>query len=187
MSLSDPQELLERYGDQLRAKISSKFTASIFLAGFAGIILSSLLASLWTSGSALPEYFGPALALSVGASVILIHAVIRLDELSMPKRFWPSHDNAQRTATDVGLLTQNDLWALQHRMVFYWTWLTLLGTILTGLAFLVLLIPQDTTTRTASATAVFGWPASAAVLAFIYARILDFLAPDRGKLVRPKD
>jgi hypothetical protein len=134
----DKQDLFERYGDQLRAKISSKFTASIFLAGFDATILSVLLSIFWQQGSNGPAYLPAALAVTIAATVLVVQGVIRLDELSMPKRFWPSEGNATNRGEDVGLLTQEDLWTLHDRMVYYWTRLTMAGTALTGVAFLAL-------------------------------------------------
>lgn len=127
MPISDEQERLEAIGEQLRAKISSKFAASTFLAGFAATILSGLVVALWQDSS-LPVHFPKALGVTMSATVLFVLGIIRLDELSMPKRFWPSLPGTPSHAGDVGLLTMEDLWALHDRMVFFWRHLTLAGT-----------------------------------------------------------
>lgn len=187
MTLDPAQELLERYGDQLRAKISSKFSASTFLAGFASTILGGLLSDIWSHDHGTPVLFPQVLALTVVATVLFFHGVVRLDELSMPKRFWPGRSEAANRAADVGLLTQDDLWALHDRMVFYWRYLTMSGTAATGIAFLVFILPQRVEATGPPQYGTVLWAASGALLAFLYARLLDRTAPYRGKLIRPID
>ena len=187
MALSQQQELLETYGDQLRSKISSKFSASTFLAGFAGAILTSLLTSLYQKEQVAAPQLSIALALATAATVLFVHGIVRLDELSMPKRFWPSRPDATNRAEDVGLLTQDDLWALHDRMVFFWRHLTLRGTFLTGLGLLFLLLPpvpvEIRNFRELSFTLVLAGTAAA----LLYVRWLDGKAPHRDRLIRPVD
>jgi hypothetical protein len=186
MSLSPQQELLEKYGDQLRAKISSKFSASTFLAGFAATILTALLTTRWEQDqSALLHTL--ALGLATAASVLFVHAIIRLDELSMPKRFWPSHGDATNRTEDVGLLTQDDLWVLHDRMVFFWRYLTMTATILTGVGLFALVLPWLEIPNSEIPAVRFGFTTLSAGAAFVYARRLDQRAPHRNKLVRPVD
>ena len=187
MSLDPSQELRERYGDQLRAKISSKFSASTFLAGFAGSILSGLLSSLGSPTSPRPLYLPQVLSLTVAGTVLFVLAVIRLDELSMPKRFWPSDPEASNRASDVGLLTDDDLWILKDRMVYYWRFLTLLGTSLTGVAFLVYLITPASVTAGPAKIPTLVWALIGAVAAFLWTKILDWRVPHRRQLTRPVD
>jgi hypothetical protein len=187
MPLSPHQELLETYGDQLRGKISSKFSASTFLAGFAATILTALLTSVWGPEQQAVVQYPLALGLATAASILFVQAIIRLDELSMPKRFWPSRADAPRTPEDVGLLTQEDLWVLHDRMVFFWRYLTLAATGLTGVGLFALALPplhiaggHLPEVRVTSVTV-------SAVAAIVYARRLDARAPHRDRIVRPID
>ncbi len=187
MPLTDEQERLEAVGDQLRAKIASKFAASTFLGGFAATILAGLVSNLWEGDRAVPVYFPQALGAAIAGTVFFILGIIRLDELSMPKRFWPSSPEATRTGGDVGLLTIDDLWALHDRMAFFWRYLTLTGTALTGLALLLLIVPQDYASSGSLRSASFWWAVAAAAAAFGYGWWRDRRAPHRDKLVRPVD
>jgi hypothetical protein len=188
MSLSPQQELLESYGDQLRAKISSKFSASTFLAGFAATILTTLVTT--TSGQdhkPLLQYPLALLGFTTAASILFVQAIIRLDELSMPKRFWPSRADARNRAEDVGLLVQDDLWVLHDRMVFFWRYLTLAATALTGMGLLALVLPPLPISSSSFPGVLFAFGTVSAIVAFVYVRRLDTRAPHRDKLVRPID
>jgi hypothetical protein len=187
MPISPHQELLERYGDQLRAKISSKFSASTFLAGFAATILTTLLTSRWEGRQEGAFQHTLALGLAAAASILFVHAIVRLDELSMPKRFWPGRENARNQAEDVGLLTQEDLWVLHNRMVFFWRYLTLTATTLTGIGLLALALPPLGTSNSDFSGVRLAFAAVSTAAAFAYARLLDWKAPHRGKLIRPVD
>ena len=76
----------------------------------------------------------------VASIVIYIAAAIKLEELTMPKRFW-KEDPAQkdRVAPRLAYLKDSDLWELQKRMVFYWWYLTIVAT---GLAAVSLMLRQ---------------------------------------------
>jgi hypothetical protein len=187
MPLSPHQELLERYGDQLRAKISSKFSASTFLAGFAATVLTALLTSGGPGDQHAAIQYPLALGFTTAASILFVQAIIRLDELSMPKRFWPSRGDAQNRAEDVGLLTQDDLWVLHDRMVFFWRYLTLAATGLTGVGLLALVLPPLSIPARYILGARFASATVGALGAFLYTRYLDARAPHREKLVRPID
>lgn len=89
MSEKEQQELIEKVGEQLRAKIASKFQTSSFLAGLAVAVLGVQLATL-TDG-AKPPLFAFSIALMFAAIVIYVAALIKLDELTMPKRFWTEY------------------------------------------------------------------------------------------------
>lgn len=142
MSETQNDERVEAIGDQLRAKITSKFTASTFLAGFALTILSGQVFTLWQS-SVLPWLFPLAVGTVAAAAVLFINAVVRLDELTMPKRFWDESGDAGYTghSTRDGYLLDDDLWELRKHMIFYWTRLTLVATWMTGIAVLAMLVP----------------------------------------------
>jgi len=85
MPLTDEQERLEALGDQLRAKISSKFSASTFLAGFAATILAAVVSPLWQQGTVVSLHFPAAVGLAVTGTGLFILSILRFDELSMPK------------------------------------------------------------------------------------------------------
>jgi hypothetical protein len=87
---------VEAIGDQLRAKITSKFTASTFLAGFALTILSGQVFTIWQS-TVLPFLFPLAVGIVTAAVVLLVDAVLRLDEITMPKRLWDESQDAGDT------------------------------------------------------------------------------------------
>lgn len=135
-------ERIEAIGDQLRAKITSKFTASTFLAGFALTILSGQVFMLWQS-SVLPLLLPLAVFAVAAAVVLFVDAIVRLDELTMPKRFWGESNGAEETghSSREAYLLDNDLWDLQKHMIFYWTRLTLVATWMTGFAVLAMLVP----------------------------------------------
>jgi hypothetical protein len=185
--LTENQERVEAVGDQLRAKIASKFAATTFLAGFAAAILVELITKLWQQSDTAPVHYPRALGAMMAATVLFTLGIIRLDELSMPKRFWPSRAGALPTPGDVGLLTLEDLWALHDRMVFFWRHLTLSGTALTALALLLLIIPQEYKASSALRLGTFWWAAGSAAVAFTYGTWRDKRAPHRDKLVRPVD
>jgi hypothetical protein len=185
--LSPTQELLEIYGDQLRSKISSKFSASTFLAGFAGAILTALVTSGPDQESEFSLQYPVALALTTFAAISFVQGIIRLDELSMPKRFWPSDANAPNRAEDVGLLTQDDLWVLHNRMVYYWRLFTMVATTLTGVGIFVLVLPAVHIPAEAFSAAIPAAAVGGALLAFAYAWIVDASAPERDRLIRPVD
>jgi hypothetical protein len=144
MTGTQNNERIEAIGDQLRAKITSKFTASTFLAGFALTILSGQVFMLWQS-SVLPLLLPLAVGTVAAAVVLFVDAIVRLDELTMPKLFWDessSADHAGHSARD-GYLLEDDLGELQKHMIFYWTRFTLVATGMTGLAVLAMLVPFE--------------------------------------------
>ena len=183
--MSPQQELFEAYGEQLRAKISSKFSASTFLAGFAATILTTLLTARGAERVSLQHSL--ALGLAIVASFLFVHAIVRLDELSMPKRFWPSKPELRRVTDDVGLLTLEDLWALYHRMVYCWQKLTMVATGLTGIGLVVLTLPAIYAPAGYESWTSVGFASVGAIVAFLYVRRLDARMPDKDKLVRPVD
>ena len=142
MSTPYNYERIEAIGDQLRAKIASKFTASTFFAGFGLTILSSQVFTLWQATS-LPALFPVAVGFVAAAVVLFVDAILQLDVLTMPKRFWDEDANAATTGQSSrdGYLLDEDLWQLRKHMIFYWTRLTLVATWLTGIAALLMLVP----------------------------------------------
>jgi Na+/proline symporter len=78
----------------------------------------------------------------VASLFLYIAAVIKLDELTMPKRFWkedPTRNDPN--ASRLAYLTDNDLWELQKRMVFYWLYLTMVAASLTAVSLMLMLLP----------------------------------------------
>lgn len=139
----EQQARIEAIGDQLRAKISSKFQTSTFLAGFAFTVLGIQISALWQWQSPqIPLLLFISISFLVAATILYISAVVRLDELTMPKRFWEEDSDVQETKSpELAYLTDNDLWALKDRMVFYWVRLTLVATFLTAASLLLMLLP----------------------------------------------
>jgi hypothetical protein len=131
----------EVIGDQLRAKIASKFQTSTFLAGFAATILSIEITLLW-QGSQRPGLLPISVAALVGALILYVAAIIKLDELTMPKRFWDEDPTKQDpAASQFAYLEQGDLWELHKRMLFFWHKLTMVATALAAVSLISLLAP----------------------------------------------
>lgn len=144
--LTPDQERLEAIGDQLRAKITSKFTASTFLAGFALTVLVGQISTLWQSQT-LPPFFPFSVGAVFCAFSLFVFAIIKFDELTMPKRFF-ERVSGKDTVSPVepmqwGLLDEGDLGTLLQRMRFFWNHLTLPATISTAIAVSAMLIPRS--------------------------------------------
>jgi hypothetical protein len=183
--MTEQQELFEKVGEQLRAKILSKFQTSAFLAMLAVSVLGVQLSTL-SDDKARPPLFWISIALMFGALLVYIAALIKLDELTMPKRFWKP-DSKRPRAEDFlfVLLEDQDLWELQRRMIFYWYTLTLTATAVTGLALFLLLVPQTWVPKTwglhteDTLIAVLG----AVALTMVYFRVLAAIARGQSKLL----
>jgi drug/metabolite transporter (DMT)-like permease len=142
--MDDTLSLIESIGEQLRAKILSKFQTSAFLAGLAVAVLGVQLATLADTSQERSPLFWVSIALMFGALVVYVAALIKLDELTLPKRFWQKNpdDPVPQRYSNV-LLNDRDLILLRRRMVFHWYTLTLTATGITGLALLLLLVPAN--------------------------------------------
>jgi hypothetical protein len=186
--LTPDQDRIETIGDQLRAKISSKFTAATFLAGFALTLLGGQVFMLWQAAE-LPRFFSPAAGVLSAALVLFVSSVIRLDELTMPKRFWRSDPGVvASTPPQYAFLTIDDLWALQHRMVFYWQRLTLTATGITTLSLALLLLPVPSCDAHSVQKEVFWWVTGCVFLALLYGVWIRRRAERRYQpLMRPVD
>src|SRR5262245_50310364 len=140
--MREVQDFYDLVGDQLRDKIMSKFQTSAFLAGLAVAVLGVQLSDLGSASQPRPPLFAVSVALMFGALLLYVAALIKLDELTMPKRFWTTDE---RVATDFTfvLLQDEDLWELHKRMTFYWYTLTLAATGATAFALLLLLVPPN--------------------------------------------
>jgi len=149
MPLPPEQEWIETIGDQLRAKISSKFTTATFLAGFSLTVLTGQVFALCQDVERLPLLFAPSVGAVFGAFVLFVEAIVKLDELTMPKRFWTEDANAFRPTFGPpvsGCWTNDDLWELQKRMIFLWQRLAIIATFITALAALTMLYPWSRVT-----------------------------------------
>ena len=191
MPLSPEQDRIEAIGDQLRAKISSKFTASTFLAGFSLTVLTGQVFALCQDVTSLPLLFAPAVGAVFGAFVIFVEAIIRLDELTMPKRFWEEDRSTAPSLPDPiarSCLTDNDLWELQKRMIFLWYHLAIVATAVTAAGVMAMLIPWGRL----GIVAARGWTFWSAVIGVLLACAYVLWARGAlcqrfGRLVRPVD
>jgi hypothetical protein len=141
MSTEEYQARIEAIGDQLRAKISSKFQTSTFLAGFGLAVLTLELSTFW-QGQKFPGLLPFSISIMFVSICIYIAAVVKFDELTMPKRFWKYASPLNETEK-LAYLKEDDLFQLQKRMVFYWLSLTAVATSLTGASLLLMLCPCD--------------------------------------------
>ena len=82
----------EATGDQLRQKISNEFQTSTFLAGFSATILSIEITFLWQQ-TYRPGLLPLSIAVLIAAVIIYVAAIVKLDELTMPKRFSEENRN----------------------------------------------------------------------------------------------
>ena len=180
---------VESIGDQLRQKISNKFQTSTFLAGFSASILSIQVTFLWQH-TARPGLLPFSIAILVAALMIYVAAIIKLDELTMPKRFWEEDSNVHDVeAAEQAFLEQRDLWELKSRMIFYWYRLTMVATGLAAASLTGLLFPwvphpapisRVDITAILSATAVVGAASYLCVVRIIARRTFS-------PLLRPSD
>jgi hypothetical protein len=141
--MDQSQARIEAIGEQLRAKISSKFQTSAFLGGFGFAALTAEISILWQSPQT-PRLLLASIPLMLASVCLYIAAIIKLDELTLPKRFWdenPDPDQRDHAASALAYLSDEDLWQLQKRMVFYWNWLTLVATVLMAVSLLLVLLP----------------------------------------------
>lgn len=192
----EEQERIEAIGEQLRAKINSKFQTSTFLAGFTFTILGIQITALgqWQAAT-IPLLLYISIALLVGATILYITAIVRLDELTMPKRFWTEDSNLNnQQQSKFAYLTDNDLWAIKNRMVFYWEHLTLNATYITATSLILMLLPPplaELPTRTCNTLArwlIFMGMAILWLGTGVYIKRLDEQAQKKFPcLKRPKD
>lgn len=163
---------IEAIGEQLRAKITSKFTASTFLAGFALVLLSEQIGALWQedAGGTLPWLFAPATGAVAAALVLFVRAVMLLDEMTMPKRFWSMRRPDKSTEPESPYLTDGDIVMLSERMIFFWRRLGIAATMLTGIAIALMLAPFEARNPSTAQDDTFWWVAGCAVAAGAYAR-----------------
>jgi len=134
-------ERIDIIGDQLQAKIRSKFQTSTFLAGFAFTLLGLEIGRLWQR-EYIPFLIFVSIPLMVGAAVLYIYAVMKLDALTMPKAFWGEKRELDTHAfSERSYSTPEELWHLKDEMVFYWQKLTIFATFLVGVSLLTMLFP----------------------------------------------
>ena len=187
------QNRIEAIGEQLRAKISSKFQTSTFLAGFAFTILGIQISELWQSK--IPQLLPVSISLMLLAVFLYIGAIIKLDELTMPKLFWDIGDVERPSVMGLAYLSEGDLRELKQRMVFYWMGLTVVATSLTAISLLLMLLPvppQELLTASDDSTKVlrrtFSYTVISLVLMLVYFAVLYSLARRRfNPLLKPMD
>jgi hypothetical protein len=190
--MTELDERIEAIGEQLRAKISSKFQVSAFLAGFAFTILSMQVSALWEEKSKSLLILSMSASLMIAAIVLYIFSIIRLDELTMPKRFWEEDSGKMmnvNASTAWGCLNDQDLWTLKDRMVFYWTYLTLVATMLTVSSILLMLLPISDKYQYKS---IAGWVfffgfLIIGLVSWFYVKYITKRASKMGNLSRPVD
>jgi hypothetical protein len=67
---------------------------------------------------------------------------MKLDELTMPKHFWEeSANDSEPNDGRLAYLTEEDLWKLRNKMVFYSTYLTVVATFVAVVSLLLILLP----------------------------------------------
>lgn len=137
------QRRAEEIGEQLRLKIAGKFQTTTFLASAALAVLAIEISLLW-SDAAVSRFLPFAIGVLTGALIIFVGALLKLDSLIMPKRFWPEADaNPDAGGSQAAFLTDENLWALQKRMILYWTWGTVVALLLTIASLVALLWPLE--------------------------------------------
>lgn len=182
--MDERQAQIEAIGNQLRAKILSKVQTTTFLGG---LTVAGLAAQMSNPGvSARPPLFAVSVGLMLGAVVLYVAGLIKLDELTMPKRFWEEDPHQEAGDYMFVLLTDDDLWVIRNRMVFYWNRLTLTATAAAGLALFLLLIPSTWIAPAAGPDGNFVVALSVLALAGGYLATLLAVARKRlGVLGRP--
>src|SRR5580704_6716020 len=109
---------IETVGDQLRAKIVSKFQIAGTMAGLVFATLGIQLSLLYQDNISrfLPESIG---LMFTSASLFCV-SLYRLDGLTMPKMFWERSWDSAPYGDDSWSLTPQNLMALKTRMLFIW-------------------------------------------------------------------
>lgn len=187
MPTDESQERIEAIGDQLRAKISSKFQTSTFLAGFGLAILTLQLSTFWQA-LRFPCLLPVSISIMVVSICIYIAAVVKFDELTMPKRFW-KHASSLSETEKLAYLKEEDLYQLQKRMVFYWWRLTAVATSLTGSSVLLMLLPltpSDLLTPNIKEKTLY-WTLGGLILLLIYFAILQLVVRSLKKKKRGEE
>ena len=175
-ALSESQDQIEAIGNQLRDKIRSKFQSSTFLAGFSLTVLSVEISMLWTAQE-VPRLLPLSISLMLAAICFFVASALKLDALTMPKRFWEEDPNRiDKEASQLAYLTDEDLWQIQRRMIFYWTWLTVLATFVTAVSMVLVLLPFDSVIRSDSlVTETFQTGGAVLGVALVYILLLRAL------------
>jgi len=182
-----PQARIEAIGAQLRAKISSKFQTSSVLIGFCFALLTIQISIHWDSDKA-PPLLPVSIAIMLAAIILYATAMIKLDGLTMPKRFWPEDPNALGPRMQ-GLLRDKDLWELYNQTVFWWFCLVVVGTVLTAVSLLAMLFPVSFGKSIESLPRFTIWFACGGIVAaVIYLGVIFMIASRKfSALVRPLD
>ena len=186
---TDPNHArIEAIGDQLRAKVTSKFQTVAFLGGFALTLLGTQLSILW-GGGRVPLLLPYAIGVLVFALLLYAYALTRFNSLTMPKRFWDEASGARdASASHHGLLTDRDLWAIHDRMVFYWTRLVMIAIGATAVSLALILVPLIAPDAAPGLRSALLPAVAAAAIALLYVRLF---ASEVGRpfapMQRPRD
>jgi hypothetical protein len=188
MPVPEEQVRLEEIGDQLRAKIASKFTACSFLAGIAVTVLSIQISLVWQS-ERLPRLLAVSIAGMVAAVVLFGVALLAFDALTMPKRFWPEGNVPHWAASGhLGYLAPDDLDQLHAQMIYWWVHYAQAATGLLGLAAILLLVPLCSTDIDQSRSESFCGALAGLVASGLYITVVRVRARRRFPgLIRPVD
>lgn len=184
----------EIIGEQLRAKINSKFQTSTFLAGFAFTILGIQISLLWQS-TKVPALLFLSTSLMAVAIILYVGAVVRLDKLTMPKPFWKGKENPpEEELIQSSYLEYSHLKGLRNLMNFYWSTLTLVATGFTAISLLSMLLPirptdlSDSSNSTEILSTTSLSMAGFSLAAYLYTVLLDRKARNQyGTLAFIKD
>jgi hypothetical protein len=159
---------------------------STFLAGFGLAVLTLQLSTFWQAPT-FPFLLPVSISIMVVSICIYIAAVVKLDELTMPKLFW-KHPSPLSQTEKLAYLKEEDLFQLQKRMVFYWWRLTAVATSLTGASLLLMLLPL--TPRALSTPNIkentLYWTLGGLILLLIYFAILHFVVRSLKRKNDPK-
>lgn len=183
-------ERIEAVGDQLRAKISNKFTTSTFLAGFAFTFLAAQVMSV-SQQAELSSTTPLAIAFSTAAVLTFVAAAVALDSLTMPKRFWPENKTmpGTRRFAREGRLTTEDLWTLYALMVYFWYLFTIVAAVLNAIAVAALLAPATPAKAESIRSDTVNAVVWAVLSVALYWSVVGFIANRKWgtKLKRSKD
>jgi hypothetical protein len=162
---------IETVGNQLREKIGGKFQITSTPAGLCFTTISIQLTFLFQSTA--PPLLPQSIAVMFASLVLYCWGLYRLDALTMPKRFWIEGDQSKPPPADnSSALTNENLWALKHRMVGYWLAFTVVAVALTAAALLLMMAPcaPCLTGGANISQRSFFWTCGAIVLASLYCR-----------------
>jgi len=176
------QNMFEEVGNQLRAKINGKFQTAAFLAGWAFTVLGIQLTMLYEEQkiALLPI----SIAIMLSSIVLFIYSVIKLDELTMPKRFWVDNESKQFDEKSF-YLDDFDLIKIKKQMVFHWINWTLVGIYFNTISLFIMLIPIKPFIFINPITATFASSSLSIIVTICYVYIRMQIGRKRNKYLAP--